>query len=69
MANGGRLRAAGHAEERVHQPALLRDQNARSLAYNPLLEVRRDEWEVRDVATLCLVVPPSDISRTKPMFA
>jgi type IV secretory pathway TraG/TraD family ATPase VirD4 len=65
--------------------------NAKSAAYNPLLEVRRGEWEVRDVqnvadvlvdpegsladliadekpATLYLVVPPSDISRTKPLI-
>jgi type IV secretory pathway TraG/TraD family ATPase VirD4 len=55
--------------------------NAKSAAYNPLLEVRRGEWEVphhcdwriRDLVegdrptTLYLVVPPSDISRTKPL--
>src|ERR1700726_3938995 len=48
--------------------------NVNSAAYNPLLEVRRGESEVRDVqnvadvpTTLYLVVPPSDISRTKPL--
>jgi type IV secretory pathway TraG/TraD family ATPase VirD4 len=39
--------------------------NAKSAAYNPLLEVRRGEWEVRDVQNVAdvLVDPEGSLER------
>ena len=48
------------------RPGLLFDPtNSRSAAYNPLLEVRRGEWEVRDVQNVAdvLVDPEGSLER------
>jgi hypothetical protein len=43
--------------------------NAKSSAYNPLLEVRRGEWEVRDVQNIAdiLVDPEGSLEKAQPL--
>ena len=56
----GRELAAHRRLPRRHGRVLLFDPtNAKSSAYNPLLEVRRGEWEVRDVQNIAdILVDP-----------
>jgi type IV secretion system protein VirD4 len=59
-----RLSRARHGRVLLFDPT-----NAKSAAYNPLLEVRRGEWEVRDVQNIAdiLVDPEGSLEKAQPL--
>ncbi len=62
---GGELDADRRLSRRHGRVLLFDPTNAKSAAYNPLLEVRRGEWEVRDVQNIAdiLVDPEGSLEK------